>query len=120
MLNEKLPATKRFNMPAPSGGFVGGVPRLVGAMVVIPQTTANAGELTAVQADGGSFRLPKVAGAMLLGAVVDWNPDPGVVVAAGNVSGNFKLGRVVRAAMSADTHVDVSLTDDDVTAQAGG
>jgi hypothetical protein len=118
MLNMKLPAAVKLNIIAPAGGLAVGVPALVGGMVVIPEATAAAGALVAVQAVGGAFRVPKVAATAFatVGAQVDWDPTPGEVVVAGSTTGNFPVGFVVEAALAADTHVVISLMPGEVTA----
>src|SRR5690606_29833710 len=111
-----------LNLIAPSGGVVAGTPYLIGAMVVIPKVSADAGALTAFYRGGGVFEVPKDDSTAMttVGAAVDWDPDPGEAVAAGNVTGNFTLGYVVEAAAEAATTVEISLPYAPVTVQAGG
>ena len=121
MTNMEQPAPDLITIVAPSGGLTVGVPALVGAMVVIPTKTVAQGEKVAVYKGGGQFRVPKKAATAFatVGALVDWDPTPGEVVAHGNVATNFDLGFVVKAAGASDTHISISLIPGAVTAQAG-
>jgi predicted RecA/RadA family phage recombinase len=88
-------------------------------MVVVPVTTAAQGELFAGVHEG-VVKVAKATGTgHSLGAIVDWAPTPGNVVAAGNVSGNYTLGHCVEAAGSSATTIKVKLLGGSITAQAG-
>jgi len=118
MTNQELPEEATLNVIAPSGGLTVGIPALLGSpgMVVMPTETVVAGKLTAVKF-GGGYRIPKNTSTALatVGALVDWDPTPGEIVATGAVATNFKCGHVVEAALAADTTALIMLTTAPVT-----
>jgi len=63
---------KGIPFTAPAGGVVSGVPVLIGAILVVPLHSANAGEqFTGMHSH--VFSLPKAAGAIAEGAIVYWD-----------------------------------------------
>ena len=117
MINETIPAAVTLNIVAAST-LTGGTPKLIGAMVVVPNNSAVSGDLVAVKAVGGAYVLPKNAGTAFatVGALVDWDPTNGKVVPVSATVGNHSLGFVTKAAASADLTVEVSLIAGSVTA----
>lgn len=97
-----------LDLVAPSGGVTKDVPLLIGGLCVIPVNNAVAGALFAAKTQG-VFKLPKHVGtAMAAGDLVEWSVSGGEVIANGGATGNFDLGYVVTAALSAETQVVVA------------
>jgi predicted RecA/RadA family phage recombinase len=96
-----------LDIPAPSGGVVSGSAYLIGAIVLVAQTTAAQG-VTATFRTHGVWRLPKATGAAwTVGAILYWdNTAKNFTTTA---SGNTKAGYAAKAAASGDTFGEVAL-----------
>ena len=117
MLGQKQPDDSPITLVAPSGGVTSGVPILIGGLVVIPAANAAEGERFSGYTRG-VYTLAKATGTGALGqgALVDWDPTPGNVVAAGAVQDNYPIGHLVKAAGDSATECEVRLTGNDTTA----
>lgn len=94
---------------APSGGVVSGRPVMIGAaLCLVPISTVAEGLPFAGYATG-VFRFPKATGyASAAGALVEWDTGNNNVIANTGGTGDFDIGYVVEASVSADTTVLVA------------
>lgn len=90
-----------LDIAAPSGGVVSGTPYLIGAIVLVAQSTVAAG-VVASFATGGVWKVDKATGqAWTVGALIYWdNTAKNFTTTA---SGNTKAGFVAAVAASGDT-----------------
>lgn len=119
MTNEIYSSGLLIPLVAPSGGVVAGVPLLVGNLVVVPINSADAGEIFAAKR-GCVVQVAKATGTGVItqGTLVDWDPAPGNVVAAGSVQDNFPLGYLLEDVATGDTTAKVVLLTHSVSAHA--
>lgn len=96
----------RIPLVAPSGGVVGGLGYLIGALFSVAVASAAEGAEFTGQILG-VVTLPKASGAVSQGAIVYWdNSAKNVTTTA---SGNTKIGHAARAEVSGATTVQVRL-----------
>lgn len=91
-------------LPAPTGGVVSGVPAKVGALMVIPLDTVEAGKPFTGKTNG-VWRLPATTG-LTVGAHVKWDSTAGKLV-ADTVTTADDFGKLVTA--EAGGYADVML-----------
>lgn len=83
---------KSVTFNAPAGGVQGGVPVIIGKLVVIPVADAAEGDLFAGRT-GGEWRLPCASG-LEAGAEVKWNSTTGELNTGGASATNVACGKL--------------------------
>lgn len=97
-----------LDYPVPAAGVKSGDVVVAGALVGIAGKDGVEGEVVAVNLTG-VFELPKVTGALALGAEVYWNATSKKVTAT--ATDNTKIGKVFADAANADATVRVRLSN---------
>lgn len=95
-----------IDVVAPSGGYASGDLVVLGTLVGIANTTALEGERCAISLEG-VYEIPKLTGALTLGAKVYTDAGAGV----DTTDTDTFVGKVVEAALSGDTTVKVLLVN---------
>lgn len=109
MITVKALDTAKIKVIAPSGGVTKGIPFLLGSLVLIPLVTAAAAAEVECYTRG-VFRMPKnTSTALSAGRWVKWDVSAGELVLITTAAADFNVGRTRKAALTADTHVEVVL-----------
>lgn len=106
-MNNKIANGKVLDVVAPAGGFTGGTPAVVGAIVGIPTNTVAEGEVSAVDVCG-VFEVPKEAAADIAqGDACYWDAADGEV---NTDNANPLMGHAYVAAGNGVETIQVRLT----------
>lgn len=90
----------------PGSAVTGGAVVVQGDLVGVATGDIAAGELGSLMVDG-VVEVPKPVGAMAAGAIVYWDEADDNAQTDSDTGTNKRLGKVITAAASADTHVTV-------------
>ena len=107
---------KMIDFAAPVGGAVSGVAFLVGGMLVVPQTSAAAGEMVACSTEGVHEVAKEATAIFAAGDVAYW--DDSAEKLDETASGSFGNCTVTEAAAASTTSVRVKLHGFSVVSEA--